>query len=356
MNTKDNTKKRKTKYKGELDLAGKKIPCYVLEDGTRVLSDRKSQEALGMVDEGDKKTSGKRLVRYLEQKSLKPFLYKGKKVDHYDPIVCYDGNQKISGRRATLLIDICDAFLEARKHIKLDTRQEIIAKESEIIVRTTAKVGIIALVDEATGYQYERERFELQKIFKLLVLEDGIFSELKKMFPLDYYKELFGVYDIPFTAENIRRKPRFIGWLTSELVYKNLPKGSFVLAKIKERTPKSLKGHYGKRFYRSLTPIGRKALEERINTVKTLAWVSKSNRNKFRRLVKERYRLERNLPYIDLEAIDIKDGNRIAEKSDPDKLLDACINTPPITLKQLQKELKEEREYKQNSKDKKSCE
>src|SRR5436190_1506403 len=157
---------RKVKYKGELDLLGKKIPCYVLEDGTRVLSDRKSQETLGMVDEGDKSASGKRLVRYLEQKSLQPFLYKGKKAVHYDPLICYDGNQKISGRKATSLIDICDAFLEARKSIKLDTRQTIIAKESEIIVRATAKVGIIALIDEATGYQYEREKFELNKIFR----------------------------------------------------------------------------------------------------------------------------------------------------------------------------------------------
>jgi hypothetical protein len=65
-----------------------------------------------------------------------------------------------------------------------------------------------------------------------------------------------------------------------------------------------------------------------------------------------KYRLQKKLLYTDLN-LGVKDNNRIAEESDPDKLLDACINTPPITLKQLQKELKEEREIKQNYKDKK---
>jgi len=214
-----------------------------------------------------------------------------------------------------------------RQGRKLPPRQAIVAKQCELLLRSFAKVGIIGLVDEATGYQYEREKSALQKIFGLLVLEDGIFSEVKKMFPLDYYKELFEVYDIPFTAGNIKRKPRFIGWLTSELVYKNLPKGSFVLEKIKERTPKSPKGHYGKRFYRSLTPEGRKALEERINTVKTIAWLSKKSknkRNKLHRLVKERFHPNRDLPLIDVEAME---DNKQETKFD--KALKTLLKTPP---------------------------
>jgi len=75
-----------------------------------------------------------------------------------------------------------------------------------------------------------------------------------------------------------------------------------VLAKIKARTPKTKGGHYKKKFHQSLTKIGKKALTEVISTVKTLAWVSKGDRNGFRKLVKERFSLERDLPYIDLEA------------------------------------------------------
>jgi len=323
-------KKRKSKYKGELNLAGNKIPCFVLEDGGRFLSTSEMQDSLKMTDESDRRKSGTRLDRYLNQKSLRPFLYKGKKHDHYNPTVFYDGNQKISGRKATLLVDFCDGMLEARKNIKLSPRQEIIANQCEILMRSFAKVGIIALVDEATGYQYEREQFELQKILKLLVLENKLFSKWKEMFSLGYYKDVFGVYDVDFTAENIKRKPRFIGWLTNELVYKNLPKGSFVLKEIKARTPKTKGGHYKKRFHQSLTPLGKKALEEIINTVRTLAWVSGKDRNKFRRLVKERLQLERELPYIDVEAMD---DNKKETKFD--KMLDTILNALPIKQKEL---------------------
>src|SRR3954462_15488883 len=98
MNNKD-TKIRKIKYKGELDLLGKKIDCCVLEEGTRVLTGRGYARALKMYDEAEKgkETPGSRMDRYLNQKSLKPFLYKGKRPDHYDPLVCYDGEKKISG-------------------------------------------------------------------------------------------------------------------------------------------------------------------------------------------------------------------------------------------------------------------
>lgn len=126
--------KKNIQYKGELDLNGIKIPCYVLEDGTRVLSGRGMQEALKMVDD-NKNTSGHRIVRYLNQKTLTPFISKYLEVVHAEPLECYDGNAKINGYRAELLADICDAFLQARKEIVLSPRQAIIAEQCEILMR-----------------------------------------------------------------------------------------------------------------------------------------------------------------------------------------------------------------------------
>jgi len=166
--------KNEIKYEGDLDLAGLTIPCYVLKNGTRVLSGRGMQNALKMVDEttGGKQSAGTRLLRYLNQKSLKEFIYNDKGQDHFKPIKCFRGETQINGYEATILADICDGFLEARKHIHLSPRQEIIATQCEILMRGFAKVGIIALVDEATGYQYDREKDELQKILKLYISKD----------------------------------------------------------------------------------------------------------------------------------------------------------------------------------------
>ena len=162
---------KRAKYKGELDLAGYKLPCYVLEDGTRVLSNLGMQDAFKMTDEDDKQKSGSRLGRHLSQKSLQPFIYKGKSPGHYDPFVFYYGNQKINGNEATRLVDFGDGMLEARNHIELSPRQKIIADQAEIIIRSVAKVGIVALVDEATGYQKVREK-TLQEILKLYISEE----------------------------------------------------------------------------------------------------------------------------------------------------------------------------------------
>ena len=100
-----------------------------------------------------------------------------------------------------------------------------------------------------------------------------------------------------------------------------------ILKKIKERTPKTKGGHYRYRLYRSLTPIGRKALIERINTVKTLAWVSKKTKNKRSRLyelVKERYHPDRDLPYIDIEVMD---DDKL--ETEFDKAVGILLKTPP---------------------------
>jgi hypothetical protein len=50
---------KKIKYEGEITLAGYNIPCYVLEDYTRILSGRQLQKALKIVDDKEE-TAGER--------------------------------------------------------------------------------------------------------------------------------------------------------------------------------------------------------------------------------------------------------------------------------------------------------
>lgn len=267
--------KRKITHEGVIVLGSNNIPCYVLDDGTRVLSARGMQDALKMVDEFESgaQKPGTRLMRYLTQKTLRPFIFKDKEQDHYKPIICYKGNAKINGYEATLLADICDGFLEARKEINLSPRQRKIADECEILVRGFARVGIIALVDEATGYQYEREKDALQ-----VVLEAFISKELLKwqrMFPDTFYYEIFRLKGWDYTVSGINKRPSVIGTWTNKLIYEQLPKG--VLEELKEQTPKSASGNYTARFFQKLTPdIGHPALTAQIYKVIGLMNVSSS--------------------------------------------------------------------------------
>lgn len=276
--------KKRITHEGEITLGNTVIPCYVLEDGTRVLSGMKMQEALCMSNEGDK--SGSRLGRFLEQKTLEPFIYKEKTSANYAPIVCYKGGQKINGYEATVLADICEAFLEARKNITLSPRQKIIADQCEILIRGFARVGLVALIDEATGYQYDRERFELQKILNAYVSEEILKWQLT--FTDEFYKEIFRLWGLPFIPKYIRCKPSFIGKLTTKYVYERLPKG--VLEKIKEQTGKTEKGNYRYKWHQSLTPeVGREALKKQIHEVTALMSISES-KEQFNGLFEKKYK------------------------------------------------------------------
>lgn len=295
-------KVNKIKYDGVLELTNDiNIDCYVLEDGTRILSGNGMQIALNMIDVNELNPSGTRLARYLGQKSLQPYIYKGKEVGHFDPIICFRGEQKVNGYEATVLIDICDAFLQARKEINLSARQKIIAEQCEILVRSFAKVGLIALIDESTGYQYDREKKELQTILKALVSDEIL--EYQQQFQLSFYREIFRLWEIPFTPQYIMRKPQFIGHLTNRYVYKNLPKGVFVLDKLKSKTPKTKGGNFKYRLHQSLTAdVGREALKKVLYSVEAIASIS-NNKIEFERLMNEKYG-QKEIPFTNLELLD----------------------------------------------------
>lgn len=276
------SERKKILHEGEIKLGENSIPCYVLSDGTRVLSSRGMQDALKLVNEGDR-TSGQ-LSKFITQKSLNPFILKGENVG-IEPIDCYKGNAKINGYEASTLVDICDGMLEARKHIKLTERQQMVADQCEILIRSFAKVGLIALIDEATGYQYDRERFELQKILTAYINDEILKWQLT--FTDDFYKQIFRLWNLPFIPKYIKNKPSFIGKLTTKYIYEELPNG--VVEKIKDNTPKTKGGHYRYRFHQSLTPeIGREHLKKQIIEVTTLMSVSKS-KEQFQSLFMDKY-------------------------------------------------------------------
>lgn len=259
------------KYEGELKLGGVSVPCYVLEDGTRVLSGRKMQEILRIVDGN---TSGTKLPQFLANSAIKPFIFNEKDAAHFEPIICYKGKQQINGYEATVLPDICEAILKARRSgVKLTERQMIVATQCEILLSAFAKVGIIALVDEATGYQYDRERFELHKILAAYISDEILKWQLT--FTDDFYKEVYRLWGLPFIPKYIKNKPSFIGKLTTKYIYEQLPKG--VVDKIKEKTGKTEKGNWKYKWHQSLTPeIGREHLKKQIIEVTTLMSISQT--------------------------------------------------------------------------------
>src|SRR5207245_5511091 len=76
---------------------------------------------------------------------------------------------KAFGYKAEILPAVCDVYLEARHDKALAHNQFPAARAAEILVRGLARVGIVALIDEATGYQETRARHELQRMLEAYV-------------------------------------------------------------------------------------------------------------------------------------------------------------------------------------------
>lgn len=287
---------KKVLYKGELHIGNMKIPCYVLENGKRVISALATTVALKMVDENTEKPSGTRMARYMAQKSLNPFFIKTKGGGHIEPIECIDGNRKINGYDANLLADICEAFLEARRNITLSPRQAIIADQCEVLMRAFARVGIIALVDEATGYQHDREKDELQKILNAYIAPELL--PWQKRFPDSFYKHLFRLNKWEYSVRGIQKRPSVIGKWTNTIIYNELPKG--VMEELKKRTPVSISGNKTARYHQYLTmDIGEPHLEKQIVKVITLFEISDNMRDFWSHftMMKERQAGQLSLPF-----------------------------------------------------------
>jgi hypothetical protein len=244
------------------------IPCYVLEDGRRVLVQQSLLKALGMSPGGSgvsrRIQSGTRLSKFITGKSLQPF-FKDSVVEAVSNPIRFRTTKggNAYGFEATVLADICDAILEARKENKLDRQQEDIAKRCEILVRGFARVGIIALVDEATGYQEVRTRNALEEILEKFVTKE--LSKWAKTFPDEFYQELFRLRGWQYRPFSVKR-PILVGNLTINLVYDRLAPG--VIDELKKQNPKDSKGRRKHKLFQYLTEdVGHPRLREHLSAV-----------------------------------------------------------------------------------------
>ena len=125
-------------HQGKLPFSEIEIDCYVLENGQRVIHKRGMAKALGMKSGG-----GNVFTRALQRKGLGSEV--GQELAHKidNPIVFRPlSGDPGHGYEANILIDICDAVIEARNNGKLAASQAGLAAQAEAIVRAVAKVGI----------------------------------------------------------------------------------------------------------------------------------------------------------------------------------------------------------------------
>ena len=236
----------KAECEGILKIGNKEISCAVLANGERVLSQRQTLETLGRSSmRGGTPSRAHGVMSILSARGLQPYISdeiraEAENIIEYQPET---GGRTAYGFPARILPMICEVYLNAKSAGALVSSQEAIAERCRILQNGLARVGITALIDEATGYENIRAKKALAEI-----LETYLAKEKQKWhltFPLDFYKEIYRLREWPWEELKIGIKPTtpsVVGRYTDNFVYKRLAPG--ILEELRKRNPERTVRHH----------------------------------------------------------------------------------------------------------------
>ena len=288
-------------YEGSFALGDATISCAVLPGDKRIITQATFLRALGR-SRSPKAGTGvlstvDELPFFLQADVLRPFI-SDELLKSITPIFFMGQNgAKGVGYDARLLPQVAEVYLRFRdscleQHGNVPARYQKMVRAADVLMRALANIGIIALVDEATGYQRDRAAGALAQI-----LEEFIAKELRpwvKTFPDQFYEELFRLRELNFPADGVSR-PKYFGHLTNDIIYARLAPA--VVDELKASTPKTATGRRKHHFHRRLTDdIGHPKLREHMAAVLTTMQLSDNYDDFIRKLNRVRPKYNETLP------------------------------------------------------------
>lgn len=267
-------------HTGELGLGDQKVNCSVLTDGRRVITQSSMLSLLGK-----SKRSGKgrkpKAISILEESTggqIPPFIAVSNLIPFMDNDLVVGVNfvefyhpkaGKTKGYPAEIIPQICRAYIDAERAGVLTKDQLPIAERARVIQNALATVGIVSLIDEATGFQHDREAQELQKLFAMYIAKE--LQPWTQKFPEQFFKNLKKIYRI---NPDMRGMPQFAGNFINKYVYKELSPD--ILEELKKANPIRESGAGRRhRHHQWLTQdIGHPALDKQIVKINTLMSIS----------------------------------------------------------------------------------
>jgi hypothetical protein len=219
------------KWMGVLTIGDLELPVYVLDDGRHVIS---RTGATGVLTDGK---GGGHLENYVGVAALKNYLPEdlpGQMIEFSIPEVV---NKTVRGVSAETFLEICAAYVKALNDpdTRLTDRQKVIALKAGMFATACAKTGLIALIDEVTGYQYARAEDALQVKLRAFLAEE--MRKWERTFPNELWVE-FG--RLTGWKGAVTQRPKYWGKIVMEIIYEYLDPD--VAKWLKEHAPKPQKG------------------------------------------------------------------------------------------------------------------
>lgn len=275
-------------HKGILPIGGLQLECYVLEDGRRVFHKRGMAKAMGLKSEG-----GNAFMKTLSGKTLGSEISPELREKVENPIVFNTGGpDPAHGFEAEVLVDVCKAIVRSFEAGNLTKAQEPMARQAMAIISALAKIGIVSLIDEATGYQTQRSPDALRLLVQAYIEQEK--REWEKEFPDDFYITLNKVYGSESYVKRaggatVINKPQHFGNFTNKFVYGPLEHGE-VLKELQRLNPKiDAKGTRKERLHQFLSKgYGLEKVRSQRQEVLTMLKLSDDIED-FRRLYEKRF-------------------------------------------------------------------
>jgi P63C domain len=247
--------------KTPLKIGDIELPCYVLEEGTAVLSSRAVQIAIGFPSTA----SGLSLGKLISNGRLKDYVSSELKNALENPIKFKrpgaGGTAPLThGYEATILIDVCYVLIDAKnKGVRLTEKERMLEMQAQAVVRAFSKTGIIAVIYNVTGYQDQVVMGALNDLLNKMLLNEA--KKYYVTFPVEFYRQIFRLNNWQWKPENAQKKPSVIGNWTKDLIYKRM--APRLLKELEKRNPKNEKGYREHKHFQFLTDeVGEPRLRE----------------------------------------------------------------------------------------------
>jgi len=254
-------------HDGPLQIGDAVLTAAVLPNGKRLLSQGTLLEAIGRsprpkAGTGVMAVDG--LPSFLQAEVLKPFITE-ELMQSTTPIVFKLRNgARTAGYDAMLLPMVCEVYLKFRDRLNeqiansegqekkiskgLLKRYQHIIHACDMLTRGLAKRGIIALVDDATGYQDDKMRQEIDRIIKAYVAP--ALAPWVQKFPHEFFREAYRLLGWDYKPGQTKHSP-YMGKFINKYVFEALPPG--VLDELKARLPKNEHGNRRAKLWQLLT-------------------------------------------------------------------------------------------------------
>jgi hypothetical protein len=283
--------KLKATHEGELNLGEAKLDVAVLENGKRIITQSAVFKALGRPARGNSRVIN--IPTFMDAKNLQPLISKElyavtNKVEYLDK-----NGKTQQGYDADILPLVSDLYLKARQENVLLASQTETAIKAEILVRSLARVAIVSLIDEATGYQEVRAKDALQVFLQKFLEEEK--GKWVKTFPDEFFESIFRMKGWNWSIANKGQKPSVVGHYINNYVYSRI--APQVLSELKRLNPKDEKGNRKAKHPQFIdVDYGHPKLKEHLSILTAFAKASGHNWTNWQRMV------ERALPKFEQDG------------------------------------------------------